>query len=86
MLLAREASKAILVQLLGLFRTDDADLVVLATKPTTGVADRMYVQLGRLGFARLLTKALSELLLKIVVKVILLAEKYNATLGDYLIL
>jgi hypothetical protein len=48
---AQTAGEAVRVQLLGLRRGDDADLVVFAVVFAAGVADGVDVQLGGRGFA-----------------------------------
>ena len=73
----------VLVDLLGLLGADDTNLVVTATKTTTGVDHGVYVQLRGLWLPRKLTQALDELLLEIIVNIILLAEEDDSTLRDY---
>jgi hypothetical protein len=74
----------VLVDLLGLLRADDTNLIVTATKATTGVDHGVDMQFRGFWFARKFTQALDELLLKVIVDVILLAEEDYSTLRDYI--
>jgi len=69
-----ESGKAVGVDLLGLLRGDDADLVVLAAVLATGVVDGVDVELRCLGFPGQLSQALDEFFLEVIRKAVLLAE------------
>lgn len=74
----------VLVDLLCLFRADDADLIVTSAETAASVNHRVDVQLRSLWLARELTQTLYELLLEIVGDVILLAEEDNTALRDWI--
>lgn len=76
------AAEALGIQFLGLLRANYRDFIILATKSAAAVGNRVDVQLGSGRFARQLAQALSELLLKIIVEAVLLAEEDNAALRD----
>lgn len=71
---------AIRIELLGLFRRDDADLIVLAAMLPRCVVHWMDMQLGRGWFPCQFTQTLHKLLLEIIGDVILLAEEDNPAL------
>lgn len=71
---------AIRIQLLGLLRRDDADLIVLAPVLSCCVVHWVDMQLGSFGFPRQLSQTLYELLLQIIGDIFLLAEEHDASL------
>lgn len=71
---------AIGINLLGLLRRDDANLIVLATVLPGCIVHWVDVQLGSGRLPGLLPQALHELLLEIIGDVVLLAEENNASL------
>jgi hypothetical protein len=75
--------EAVRVELLGLLRRDDADLVVTAAVLTGGIADGVDVQARGLGLAGKLAEAVYELLLQVIGQVVLRPEEDNAALGDW---
>lgn len=70
---------SIFIDLLGLLGRNYTDLVVLASKFTTGVRDRMDVKLRGSWLARQFPEALDKLFLQLICDVILLAKEYNPT-------
>jgi hypothetical protein len=51
LILSRKVHKAVFVYFLRLFRADDAYFVVFASQTSSGVADRVYMQLLRRWFS-----------------------------------
>ena len=64
--LARDQERSF-VELLGLARTDDADLVISSASVAARIDDGMDMQLGRCWFAGKLAKALGEFFLECVI-------------------
>lgn len=64
--LARDQERSF-VELLGLARTDDADLVISSASVAARIYDGMDMQLGRCWFAGKLAKALGEFFLECVI-------------------
>lgn len=80
---AEGAAKAARIQLLGLLRRDDTNLVIfLDIVLPTGVVDGVDMQLGSGRLAAELAESLDELLLDLVCDIVLLTEEDDATLGD----
>lgn len=71
---------AIRIQLLGLLRRNDANLIVLAPVLPCCVVHGVNMQLGSFGFPRQFPETLHKLLLQVIGDVVLLAEEYNASL------
>lgn len=74
--------EAVTINLFYLFRANDADLVILSSQSSAGIADGVNVKLGGGWFSRELSQTLCQLFLKIVVQIILLSEENHASLGD----
>ena len=83
LLLRARVQEGAFVDLLGLHRADDADLVVGAAVLAVGIDHGVDVQCRRAGLAGELAEALGQLFLEVVVERVLGAEEYNAALGDW---
>jgi hypothetical protein len=82
MLASRAIPEAIRVNLLGLLRRDDADLVVIPPVLTTRIGDGVDMKTRGLGLAGQLAEPVDQHLLQVVGEVVLSAEEDNAALRD----
>ena len=83
LLLGAWIQRRTLVYLLHPHGADDADFVIISPMLTARVRHGMDVESRRIRFTRKLSKALSQLLLQVVVYTILGTEEDYATLGDW---
>lgn len=81
-LLARVGNVIVFVDLLCLLRTDDANLIVFPSMLSARVADRMNVKFRGGRLSSQFSETLRKDFLKVIVKIVLLAEEDYASLGD----